>query len=586
MFRLWVLSLAAGLGAPALANAEEPLQLSVYATAGDVRRYLATAEGREKAAPLLQGLGVSRLFLEGRRGDEYVPPETLAEVRDFFAARKIRSAGGIATVPGGSFGKRQNEALDWLNWEDAKTRRDVAGFFTENAPLFGELIMDDFFCTADTSPASARARGERTWAAYRRDLLVSLIKPSLAEPARAVRPAVRLIVKFPQWYDRFHLFGYDPPRMAAQFDQVWVGTEVRNPRTRQMGFVQPTEGYMNFRWLASIAGQKVVGAWFDHIECSAQDFVNQAYGSVLAGARELTLFHLGDLVEGHPGDALLARRWPELKELAGRVRGQRPQGIAFYKPPNSDADENCYLMDYLGMIGLPIVPVAQYPESASVAFLGVQAAADPAVGRRVDRHLRRGATLVFTPAFVRRTGLLASRLAGVELGPVSLPAVATEAQVGQTTIPLMAQLEVDASLRASDCQVLITASVAGQPLPLLTVRRSAKGRVLVLNVRTFAEQDYRDVGEWLLAPKPRGLPEIPQALADRLREPLLGPIGLRLEAPAGVALCLFAEGRCLYNFRDHPLVVRLNGERVELGAYQWHWQGSPGGVATTKSPQP
>jgi len=574
MFRLWALGFAVSLGASPLAAAEQPLQLSVYATAGDVRHYLGTASGREKTLEVVQRLGVSRLFLEGRRGDEYVSPEALAEVRDFFTARKMRAAGGIATVPGRTFGQRQNGGLDWLNWEDPKTRRDLAGFFTENAPLFSELIVDDFFCTADTSPASERARGERTWGAYRRDLLVSLVGPSLTEPAQAARPGARLIVKFPQWYDRFHLFGYDPPRMAAQFDQVWVGTEVRDPQTQRMGFVQPTEGYMNFCWLASIGGDKVVGAWFDHIECSAQDFVNQAYGSVLAGARELTLFHLGDLMAGHPGDALLARRWPQLGELARRVRGQRREGIAFYKPPHSDADENFYLMDYLGMIGLPIVPVAQYPESARVAFLGAQAAADLEIGRRVERHLRRGATLVFTPAFVRRAGQWASRLAGVEVGPASVPASAAEARAGQTAIPLPAQLEVDASLRASESQVVITAGVAGQPLPLLTTRRSGKGRILVLNVRTFAEQDFRDVGEWLLAPKRRGLPEIPQALADRLREPLLEPIGLRFEAPAGVALYLFARGRCLYNFRAEPVVARINGKRLELAPNQCLWQGS------------
>ena len=151
----------------------------------------------------------------------------------------------------------------------------------------------------------------------------------MIDPARAARPDIRMIIKFPQWYDRFHLFGYDPPRMAALFDQVWVGTEVRDPKTRRMGYVQPTEGYMNFRWLASVAGTKTTGAWFDHIECPANVFADQAFMSVLAGARELTLFRLGDLMEGHPGDAVLARRMPELFELAAKVSGKQPHGCRF-----------------------------------------------------------------------------------------------------------------------------------------------------------------------------------------------------------------------------------------------------------------
>ncbi len=265
------------------------LTLSVYATATDVLQHLAPPTVRTAALARLQALHVSRVFLEGRRGDEYVPPATLAEVRDFLAAHGLASAGGVATVPGAGFGVRQNEGLGWLNWEAEKTRRDVARFFTENAAVFDTLIVDDFFCTGDTSPVSEAARGARSWAAYRRDLLVSLIEPLMLGPARAQRPDVRLILKFPQWYDRFHLFGYDPERMAGPFDPVWVGTEVRNPHTRRMGYVQPTEGYVNFRWLRALGGEKTTGAWFDHIECTAENFTDQAFQSVLAGARELTL---------------------------------------------------------------------------------------------------------------------------------------------------------------------------------------------------------------------------------------------------------------------------------------------------------
>jgi hypothetical protein len=226
--------------------------VSVYATAGDVVRFLGTDEGRAQVAQRLAPLGVSRLFLEGRRGDEYAGPAVLREARDFFAARQIRCSGAIATVPGGTFGTRQTGGLGWLNWESPRTRRDVAGFFGENAPVFGELIVDDFFCTGDVSAESEQALGGRSWSEYRRDLLVSLIDPLMVEPTRAANPATRLILKFPQWYDRFHLFGYDPPRMARPFDEVWVGTEVRNPQTRRMGYVQPTQGYVSFRWVRSV----------------------------------------------------------------------------------------------------------------------------------------------------------------------------------------------------------------------------------------------------------------------------------------------------------------------------------------------
>jgi hypothetical protein len=549
--------------------ADDSLRISVYATAGDVLRYLSAPDERLKVEQALRPLGVSRIFLEGRRGDEYVSQDRLRDIRDFWMDRGIECAGGIATVPGTRFGVRQNGGLDWLNWESAKTQADIKGFFGENAAIFDTLIVDDFYCTSDFSPGSDRARGLRSWGEYRRDLLVSLIDPMIVQPSRLAKPSVRLILKFPQWYDRFEQFGYDPPRMASRFDQVWVGTEVRDPRTRRMGYVQPTEGYINFCWLRSIAGDKVVGAWFDHIECSAQNFLDQACQSVLAGARELTLFRLGDLMERHPGDALLAARMARLKQLALVIRGASRQGIAFYKPPNSRAEENMYLADYLAMIGLPVLPVAQYPTEAKVAFLPAQAAADPEIIDRMIQHLRQGATLIVTPAFIRMAGHIASELAGTQVGETLLPMAATAFKTGARNLPLSVPLELDGALIPVDAEVRLWANLDHVNLPLLTSRRTDRGQVFVLNTRTFSQQDFLDAEEWLLAPKPRGLSAIRQELADILHSAWLRPLNVSFKAPAGVALYLFDSNRCLYNFTDQSVRVRLDGQTLKLSPNEW-----------------
>ncbi len=547
------------------------LQVSVYCTAGDVQQHLATAEGRQRVLESIQMLQVRRLFLEGRRGDEYVSPGQLREIRDFFTAQGIHCSGGIATVPGASFGKRQTGGLDWLNWESPKTRADVMRFFSENAPLFDELIVDDFYCTGDISAESERARDGRAWGDYRRDLLVSLINPIMVEPARRANRHTGLIIKYPQWYDRFHLFGYDPPRMSALFSQVWVGAEVRDPQTRRMGFVQPTEGYMNFLWLSSVAGRKVRGAWFDHIECSAQNFVDQAYQSVLAGAQELTLFHLGDLMAAHPGDALLADRMPELRELAAAVRGRTRNGIGFYKPAGSDSSENMYLADYLGMVGLPAFPVAEYPKHARVAFLPVQAAADSMLLAKMQRHLRAGATLIVTPALLRALGANATRLAGIEVGPQSVPASADQVLIGGNRVPLERPVQVDAAVKASDCEVLLTAAVDEGLVPLLARKSVSRGQVFTLNVRTFSEEDFGKSGEWLLAPRQLGLPTVPQKVADAIRAGFLAPLGLSFRAPAGVELVLLDKKACVYSFREDEVQVQLGTETLRLAPHHLRW---------------
>ena len=107
---------------------------------------------------------------------------------------------------------------------------------------------------------------------------------------------------------------------------------------------------------------------------------------------------------------------------------------------------------------------------------------------------------------------------------------------------------------------------------MLTVQAAGKGSVQVLNVRTFSEQDFLDAGERLLAPKPRGLAEIPEKLADELRAALIAPVGVDFKAPAGIALYLFEQARCAYNFHDERVTIRLDGEPVEMAAHGRVWR--------------
>lgn len=483
----------------ALLAADPPLKISVYATAGGIQQHLSSPDSRLRAAAAMRKLGVTRVVLEGRRGDEYVSPAALREIQRELQALGFHSSGGIATVPGKSFGLRQQGGLSWLNWEAAATRHGVEEFFSSNAAVFDELVVDDFYCTMDTSPESEKARGPRSWGQYRSDLLTSLIEPMMTGPARRVNPRVRMVIKYPQWYDRFHLFGYDPPRMSPLFDRVWVGVEVRNPKTQRMGFVQPTQGYMNYRWIASISGGKVEAAWFDHIECTAQNFVDQAWQSVLAGARELVLFNLIDIVNGHPGHELMAKALPAMQSAASRLKGASVDGVAYHKPPGSEPGDNRYLMDYLGMLGIPMVPVSRYPSNSRAVILGLQAAHDPDLLAKVEAHRKTGARIAMTASLIEKIG----------------------AQPG----------------------------------------------VIRLDLRTFSEQDFRDVGEWLLPPKELAGLDMERHKLDQLRAGL----GVDLSAPARIAYYQFGREEALYSFLDEDVTVRLRGRNVKVPAHSIVW---------------
>ena len=137
-----------------LRAAEADLKVSVYATAGGIEKLLSTPEGRSRAASAMHKLGVTRVVLEGRRGDEYVAPAKLKELREQMAKLGFATTGGIATVPGAHFGTRQNGPLGWLNWESEATRKGIETFFRENAAVFDELVLDDVILNLVPEPAS------------------------------------------------------------------------------------------------------------------------------------------------------------------------------------------------------------------------------------------------------------------------------------------------------------------------------------------------------------------------------------------------------------------------------------------------
>jgi sulfur carrier protein ThiS len=230
-----------------------------------------------------------------------------------------------------------------------------------------------------------------------------------------------------------------------------------------------------------------------------------------------------------------------------------------------------YLADYLGMIGLPILPVGNYPDDAKVAFLPVQAAADATLFAKMQRHMARGATLVLTPALARALGPKAAQLAGVEIEPASRAESARTARIRGEPLALDPPLEVDGALKSTDAETLVAVEVNGQAVPFLTRQRVGRGQLLLLNVRTFSESDFRATGEWLLAPKQLGLPRIPQPLADTLRGSLLAPLGLDFRAPAGVELVLVGKAACVYSFRDDAACVQLGKTTHVLPAHQWLW---------------
>ena len=532
------------------------LRLSSYVTSRQVEQLAIDPEVRAKAVQTIRQMGITRLYLEVYRGGHLVSPKHLIFVRDWLKDMNIAVVGGIATVPGGNTGVRQKGPLDWFNWQNEKTRHDLEKIVRMAAGIFDTFIIDDFLCTGDLSDESKAAKGDRSWGQYRRELLTKLAQSVFIGPAKQVNPDITMIVKYPQWYDRFHLFGYDTKTLPERFDMVWVGTETRGRNTQRYGFVQPYEGFVNYRWLADIAGKKIGGAWFDHGDCAEHDFIDQAYTSILAGAAELVFFNFGNVMAGHPDHEKIIDQFDQLADLAAFVHEHPVTGIPAYKPPNSDPAGDMYIMDFLGMLGIPIVPVHEFPDEAPVIFLPAQAAADPNLLEHINEARARGAELIFTANLLIASpdGNELARMAGLEAGVKSKPTRARLMQSGKADVTIDLESPIEGKTGASN----IVCSSDDRQLALLTVSKTPLGRIALLNTHTFSQADFDAVGEVLLCPKRLGLLEINGPALSTLRQ-AFGKTDF--EGPSCVTYHPFgpdgSAGCVIQNFNEKPVNVTV-----------------------------
>lgn len=387
------------------------LVFSTLFTATEVRDRLADDEQIERAMDWCRRTAVTHVYLETFRSGYTVDRPLIAHAKRRFEEAGFRVSGCVTTT---GLGRKSVEG--WLNcMTDPVARAKLEEVFHDTATLFDEIMIDDFFCIDCQCDACAEARGDRSWSTFRRDQMMEVSRDSVLKPARRARPDVKVIIKYPQWYDQFHERGYDVARQPAIFDQIWVGTETRDPDNEKWGAKSQYEAYFMMRWLGRIGGPKCGGGWFDSHDTSPDVYLEQARQSVLGGAREIVLFSYGSLqgAEAATDVQALRRELPLLFELAGIVRDRTPRGIAAPKPPNSepapahslegfwDNHPDCYIFDFIGLLGLPLVPDTQVRTDVPAAFLSFHALSDPALKDKVEAMRQSGTPLLMTDTLVR-----------------------------------------------------------------------------------------------------------------------------------------------------------------------------------------
>ncbi|MCR4806998.1 MAG: hypothetical protein K5857_04920 [Lachnospiraceae bacterium] len=346
-------------------------------------------------------IGLDKVYLETHRDRHDVSREQIGWIRDFLEEKGVEVSGGItATIhdfEGAVPGKRR--IFETFCYTDPAMRERIKAISEYTAGLFDEVILDDFYFTNCTCESCIKAKGERSWEEFREELMEDVSRNLIVGPARAVNPRVRIVIKYPNWRESYHYTGYLPHKQDTIFDATYIGTETRSPSYADQHLPEYLS-YSLVRFMENAWPGRNGGGWFDPYQCWSVDrYLEQAYLTAFAGAKELMHFQWSDIV-GNPFAGPLAIQLEKIDKMLDN-RGE-PTGIPVYIPHASSGENHLEMR--LGMIGIPIEPTPVWPKDKDRVLLTESAAADPDIIRKLTDHVGRGHDAVITTGFLRVMG--------------------------------------------------------------------------------------------------------------------------------------------------------------------------------------
>jgi hypothetical protein len=571
---LWAAISSDAAAAPAYRHFKAAIYISVDAT-----RALEDPKVREtQYQRIASQLKFDKVYIETYRSGRFVDEASLENIKKFFLGHGIAVAGGVAfSAPerGGQFST--------LDYEDPHDREQCRSAIELTARHFDEIILDDFFFYTTKSDADITAKGGRTWTQYRLEKMREVAKDLVLKPARGINPRIKVVIKYPNWYEHFQGLGYDLDVEAKNFDAIYTGTETRDPQITDQ-LLQQYESYLVFRYFDNVRpGGHNLGGWVDTDDIRYVDrYAEQLWETLFAKAPEITLFNWTALASAEPlvaGDRPWSSQrtsldWQALRraptgaaqagapgwaraagvalEQADQFLGElgRPIGIASYKPYQSSGED--YLHDYLGNLGIPIELTPVFPTQAPVVLLTESARRDGDIVTKIKRQLRAGKTVVIT------SGLLhALQGHGIEdiieleytgrrialrnfIGAYGAGRGVSLNGPGQISRAL---LFPEIRFYTNDAWPLIRGVAEARGVPVLLMEHYSRGILYILNIPD----------------NPGDLYELPRPVTQAIRSYLQGDFPVRLDAPAQVSLFAYDNGTFIVeSFRPEPSSVEVS----------------------------
>jgi hypothetical protein len=571
IIRLLAAILVIGLSAAeAHAAAYKNFRAAIYIPVNGTKRLADPAAFAREFARVSSQLKFDKVYIEAYRDRQFATDAELVAVKRAFEAKGIQASGGVTLAaggwPGGQFGT--------FDYENPADRAECERAVRLAARHFDEVILDDFFFNTMKTDADIAAKGMRSWTDYRLAKMRAASRELVLGPAKRENPRVRVIIKYPNWYEHFHGTGYDLAEQPKMFDAIYTGTETRDPVITDQ-LLQQYESYEIVRYFSNIRPGANLGGWVDTYSVRSVDrYAEQLWNGLFAKAPEQTLFEWSAMASERAATAgerpwakqktsfdwnSIAKTHPnagwataanEALRIADSVVGElgNPVGVASYRPPHATGED--FLHNYIGNLGVPIELYPQYPASARTILLTQSAAADPNIIAKIDTSLHGGANVIVTSGFLeamqdRGFGQLAEWRTTDHTIAIDRyfdgfgAGNGTELKEPGKTKPV---LFPEVRFYTNDSWGIIRGVAAAKGFPIVLMNHYSKGTIYLWTM----PQNFGD------------LYSLPQPMVTRIKQYLFADLPVSIDAPDHVALFTYDNGAFIVqNYRDDGATVRI-----------------------------
>ena len=397
--------------------------VSTYATQGTVRSLMSgDTDPAESWSYLTRNLKVDKIYIEVMRNHTLVDEAGLEKLKKFYQDRGVQVCGGLAFSVSEANGYQGFDYADPENRAFAKKAVELA------ARHFDEILLDDYFFFDRKTDYDIKAKGNKSWTQYRLETMREVTRDLIVGAAKAVNPKCKVIIKMANWYDQYAGMGNDTEKVPLIADGMFSGTESRL-WVGQEQHLQPYLSYDIMRFMDNLKPGVNKGGWVDQGGANPIDrYSEQLLDTVFARCPEMCCFNYSGMLGGvrfganrawadQPTSLNLAEvqktlpagdASPTFSDIAAYTLGQadkvlaqvgKPVGIKTYTPYHATGEE--FLHDYLGMIGLPMDILPQFPTDAKMVLLTEQAKFDPNIIKKIKDQLDAGKSVCVTSGFLR-----------------------------------------------------------------------------------------------------------------------------------------------------------------------------------------